>query len=101
MKARIFKPSKSAMQSGRGKTHSWILEFEPTAARHQDPLMGWSSSSDTRAQLRLKFPSQDEAIAYAERKGIAYQVEEAQERTIAPKSYSDNFAYKRKTPWSH
>jgi len=101
MKARIYKPAKSAMQSGRAKTHSWVLEFEPAAARRQDPLMGWSSSSDTQAQLRLKFASLDDAIAYAKRKGIPARVDETQERTVSPKSYADNFAYDRKTPWSH
>ena len=101
MKARIYKPAKSAMQSGRGKTYAWVLEFAPAAPRSREPLMGWTSSSDTRAQVRLSFPTRDEAVAYAERKGISYQIEAARERIIVPKSYSDNFAYGRKTPWSH
>ena len=99
--ARIYQPPKSAMQSGWAGTHDWVLEFEPAAPRRPDPLMGWIGSSDTQAQLRLRFPTRDEAIAYAETNGIAYHVELPQERRVKPKAYADNFRYGRIDNWTH
>ena len=78
MTARIYKPSKTAMQSGHAKTKDWVLDFEPEEPRQVEPLMGWTSSGDMRQQLRLRFASKEEAIAYCERHGIAYQVSESQ-----------------------
>ena len=102
MFARIFKPSKTAMQSGKGKSGQWVLEFEPSAARRTDPLMGWTSSEDTTAtQVRLTFETKDEAIAYAEKHEIAFRVSEEKKRTAKPKAYSDNFAFKRRQSWTH
>lgn len=101
MDVRIYQPSKTAMQSGRAKTHHWVLEFEQTVARTHDPLMGWTSSRDTRQQLRLTFPTKDEAVAYAKARGLMYQVQESKPHTIQPKLYADNFAYARKQPWTH
>jgi NADH dehydrogenase ubiquinone Fe-S protein 4 len=102
MTARIFKPSKTAMQSGQGNTKAWVLEFEPEEPRTVEPLMGWTSSVDTRQQVRLRFDDKQEAIAYCERHGIAYQVFDtkapAARRVI---SYSDNFAFKRRDAWTH
>lgn len=92
---RIFKPAKTAMQSGRGKTHQWVLEFEPGARRVADPLMGWAGSTDTSAQVRLRFPTLEEALSYAERKGLQAIVQEAHEPTLRPKSYADNFRPER------
>ena len=86
MTARIYKPARTAMQSGTAKTHSWLLEYEPEAPRVVEPLMGWTSSTDMKSQIRLRFPTREEAIAYCERKGIAYQVSEPKEparRSIA------------------
>ncbi len=83
------------MQSGRAKTHQWVLEFEPGTARFTDPLMGWTGSSDTRAQLRLNFDSREQAIAYAERKGLEYTVQQPQVRRIRPKNYAENFTSRR------
>jgi hypothetical protein len=100
--ARIYKPAKTAMQSGTAKTHSWVLDFEPEAPRTVEPLMGWTSSSDMRSQVKLRFETKEEAVAYCEREGIAYQVFDAGDaparRAI---SYSDNFAFKRKDAWTH
>ena len=79
MTARIFKPAKSAMQQGRSK-QDWTLEYEPEQPRSIEPLMGWTSSGDMKAQVKLKFDSKEEAIAYAERNGIAYRVEEPKPR---------------------
>ncbi|MCC7016533.1 MAG: ETC complex I subunit [Rhodospirillales bacterium] len=93
--ARIYRPSKTAMQSGRGNTRRWILEFEPAAPKTIDPLMGWTGSGDMAGQVRLRFASGKEAIAYAKRHGLAYQLIEPKERVVRPKSYADNFAFNR------
>ncbi len=90
-KARIFRPAKTAMQSGRGRTRTWVLEFEPEAAKAADPLMGWAGSTDTRGQVRLKFPSRDAAVAFAEKNGLSYTVQDPRKRRVRPKSYADNF----------
>ncbi len=99
--ARIYKPAKTAMQSGAAKTREWVLDYEPAEPREVEPLMGWTSSGDMRAQVRLQFETRDEAIAYCERNGIPYQVSEAHERTRRGLSYADNFATTRRTPWTH
>ena len=101
MPARIYRPSKGATQSGLGRTRAWLLEFEQDSAREIEPLMGWTSSSDTRQQVRLRFGTREEAIAYAEREGIAYQVEEPHDPARRPMSYSDNFKFNRTAPWTH
>ncbi len=101
MAARIYKPAKTAMQSGPARTKEWVLEYEPEAPREIDPLMGWTSSRDMKSQLRLAFETKEEAIAYAERNGIAYRLLEPQRRAQVRKSYSDNFRYGRKGAWTH
>ncbi|GAB3452472.1 ETC complex I subunit [Insolitispirillum peregrinum] len=92
---RIYRPAKTAMQSGRGNLKAWVLEFEPTDAKKNDPLMGWAGSRDTRNQLRLRFDSKDAAIAYAQRNGFVVRLHEPTERTVKPKNYADNFAFNR------
>jgi NADH dehydrogenase ubiquinone Fe-S protein 4 len=99
--ARIYKPSKTAMQSGLANTKEWVLDFEPEQPRMVDPLMGWTSSGDMEQQVRLRFASKDEAVAYCERNRIAYQVFEAKPSTRRTISYSDNFAFKRRDAWTH
>ncbi len=89
--ARIYRRSKTAMQSGRGKTRSWILEFAPATPRRPEPLMGWVSSADTLHQIELKFPTREDAIAYAEKKGLNYVVLPEHERRVVPRNYADNF----------
>lgn len=101
MSARIFSPAKTAMQSGKAKTGYWVLEFEPAQPRRIDPLMGYTSSGDMTSQIRLSFETREEAIAYAEKNGIEYRVQEPKEAKRRPISYSDNFRYDRKTPWTH
>jgi hypothetical protein len=101
MRVRIFQPAKTAMQSGRAGTRKWTLEFEPGARPELDPLMGWTTSQDTRGQIRLTFDTVEEAIAYAEKQGYAYTVQTAQARAMRPKSYSDNFRYDRIGRWTH
>ncbi len=89
------------MQSGRGRSQQWVLVFEQSARRDIDPLMGYTSSSDTRTQVRLSFDTLEEAEAFAQREGIAYSVQPAHERTVQRSSYPDNFRVDRKTPWTH
>ena len=101
MPARIFKPAKTAMQSGEARTKEWVLEFEPSTPRGVDPLMGWTSSNDTQTQVRLEFETKDEAVAYAIREGIAYALTEPKPRRPIRKSYADNFRFGRTGNWTH
>ena len=101
MFATIYRPSRNAMQSGQAKMRHWVLDFPQGAARHPDPLMGWTSSTDTKAQLKLKFDTKEEAIAYAERNGIAFRVVEPKPRAPVKKSYADNFKFGRIGKWTH
>ena len=89
-KAKIYIPNKSAMQSGRGKSIKWILEFE-TKDPTKNPLMGWESSSDTLSELKLEFSSKTSAINYAKKKRIDYELIEPKERKVIKKSYAENF----------
>ncbi|MCF3934549.1 ETC complex I subunit [Acuticoccus sp. M5D2P5] len=100
MRARIFKPSRTAMQSGKGRAR-WRIEFEDLGPLEVDPLMGWTSSADTKRQIRLDFPTREEAIAYAERHGYDYRVEEEKSSTEKRMAYSDNFRADRVAPWTH
>ena len=101
MPARIYKPARTAMQSGSARTKEWVLEFEPEGRREVDPLMGWVSSADTSGQVRLEFASKEEAIAYATRDGIAYTLQEPAPHRRENKTYSDNFKFGRIGMWSH
>lgn len=100
MTARIYRPAKTAMQSGAAKTR-WLLEHEPEAPRQVEPLMGWTSSADMKSQIKLWFDSAEEAIAYAERNGIAYRVERPADTNRKGMSYSDNFKFTRVGQWTH
>lgn len=103
MRARIYQPAKTAMQSGSAKTHQWVLEYAPASEREVDPLMGWTSSSDTQSQVRLKFETRAAAEAYATEKGIAYDLVEPKPRkpVIRARGYGENFATDRKGAWTH
>ncbi len=101
MLARIYKPAKTAMQSGRGNTKEWLLEYDAEAARRIEPVMGWTSSSDMRSQLRLRFESKEDAVQYCQRRKIPYKVVEPQERRLHKKAYADNFRYNRAQTWTH
>jgi hypothetical protein len=101
MSARIYSPARTAMQSGKAKTGYWLLEFDPEKPRKIDPLMGYTTSGDMKSQIRLKFATREEAVTYAERNGIAYRVELPNEPKRRQISYSDNFRYDRKIPWTH
>jgi len=101
MLARIYQPSRNAMQSGKARTRKWVLEYEPETPRQIEPLMGWTASSDMRSQVVLEFDVLEEALSYAEKNGIPYQVFEPQKPTAKAKAYSDNFRFGRKIPWTH
>ena len=101
MRARIYRPAKNAMQSGKARTKQWLLEYEPESRRTPDPLMGWTSSNDMRQQILLEFDTSEEAVAYADKNGIPYQLFEPHVPTQKSKSYSENFRFDRKVPWSH
>lgn len=92
-KARIYQPARTAMQQGRAKTKSWVLEWEPSEARRAEPLMGWIGSGDTRRQIQLSFDTKEQAVEYAEGRDIAYMVREPKSRTIKTKSYAENFRW--------
>ena len=99
--ARIYRPAKTAMQSGAARTKAWVLDFEPEEPRIVEPLMGWTSSGDTKSQVRLRFETKEEAVAYCERHGIPYQVSEPRETARRSMAYADNFAFARKEGWTH
>ena len=94
MKARIYKPAKNAMQSGRANTACWVLEYELETPRRPDQLMGWTSADDTLNQVRMKFESREAAVAFAETNNMEFTVAEDHARKIKPRSYLDNFKYR-------
>ena len=101
MRARIYQPPKNAMQSGRAGSDEWMLDFEPAERRVADPLMGWSGSADTQAQVRLRFLTKEEAVAYAQKNGITYDLELPIVRKVRQKAYADNFKAGRAENWTH
>ncbi|OYX47545.1 MAG: ETC complex I subunit [Alphaproteobacteria bacterium 32-64-14] len=101
MLAKIYRPARNAMQSGTAKSQDWLLEFDSASARTVDPLMGWIGNADTNTQVRMTFETREEAIDYARRQGIPFQVTEPREAKRVIKSYAENFAAVRKRPWTH
>ena len=103
MRARIFQPARTAMSSGQAKTKGWVLEFVNDTGRDVDPLMGWTSSSDTQAQVTLSFDSKEAALDYAKAKGLDPVVSEPKKRkpVIRPGGYGENFATNRRSVWTH
>jgi len=91
---RIYRPAKTAMQSGRSNTLKCVLVFEPSDGLSTDALMGWSGSHDTAGQLKMKFATKEDAVAYAKRRGLTYRVMTPKERTVKSRAYADNFAYR-------
>jgi hypothetical protein len=100
MRARIYRVPKTAMQSGTAGTEHWALQWEPSREIN-DPLMGWWGSGDTRGQVRLRFDTREEAIAFAERNAIPYDVELPPVQRRKPKAYADNFRFCRVENWTH
>ncbi|WP_455474890.1 ETC complex I subunit [Bartonella sp. B30(2025)] len=101
MVARIYNPAKTAMQSGRWGTVFWFLQYEPTQAKMLEPLMGYTATSDINNQVRIRFNSKEEAIAFARKNAIPYRVEKAHKPIRRIVSYSDNFRSDRLQPWTH
>ena len=91
MKAKIYKPAKTAMQSGRAKYNKWVLKFSDKKNQLKDTMMGWNGGSSTISQIELKFSSKEEAVNYAKKNNIDYEVLETSERRVINKSYADNF----------
>ena len=101
MLVRISQPARNAMQSGKGNTKQWVLQFADPVKRTADPLMGWTATSTTHQQVTLRFDTKEEAIAYAQREGYAYVVEEPKPRRLQSRAYADNFKYDRVGRWTH
>ena len=101
MTARIYKPARTAMQSGQANTKEWLLDYEPEQPPVVEPLMGWTSATDMKQEVHLSFDTKEEAIAFCERHGIPYQVFETKLPVRQRISYSDNFAYLRREAWTH
>lgn len=98
---RIYQPAKTAMQSGRRNTNKWILEFEPGSRKETDTLMGWVGSRDMQGQVRMRFDTREDAIAFAKKNGLSFTTADPKKRRIKPKSYADNFSFDRKMLWTH
>ena len=101
MAARIYQPAKTAMQQGMAGTRDWVLEYEPEQPKLIEPLMGWTSSTETKPQVRMSFATKEEAVAFATRQGIAFRLEEPQKTGLRPKSYAENFKFGRLDRWTH
>ena len=103
MVARIFKPSKSVMQSGTAQSKKWVLELEHDMSKSVEPLMGWTGSNDTNSQVQLRFQTKDAAIVYAKKNGIPYTLLNHNPRNhiIRENGYGENFSFEKKTPWTH
>jgi hypothetical protein len=99
--ARIYKPAQNAMQQGKAASRDWVLEYISDVPRVIEPLMGWTSSADTRPQVRVSFATKEEAIAFATRNGIVFRLEEPQPTKLRPKSYAENFKFGRPDLWTH
>lgn len=93
MDAKIYKPSKNAMQSGRAGLKGWVLEYDVEAHKTPDPLMGWTQSDTTMEQVHLSFPSMEAAVDYAKKEGLSYRVLHERIRRVKPRNYGDNFKY--------
>ena len=100
MTARIYKPGRNAMQSGQAGTRYWVLDYEPEE-RDIEPLMGWTASADMKQQVRLRFDTKEEAIAFAEREGITYRLIEPKLPERRHIAYADNFKWSRVDQWTH
>ena len=91
MKAKIYKPAKTAMQSGRSKYNKWILKISDSKNQTKDTMMGWNGGSNTTSQIQLQFKTKEDAINYAKSNNLDYEVLETSERKVISKSYADNF----------
>ena len=101
MYAKIYKAEPSAMTSGRANAGVWMLDFQSTQPRVIDALTGNTRNVDTRAQLEMKFESKEDAVSYAKANNIPHRVIDRPKSKRISRSYSENFDYDRKLPWTH
>ena len=101
MTIKIYKPSKSSMQSGQGNTKKWLAEYISDTEQTKDTLMGWNSSLDTKSQIKVFFNTKQQAIEWAQKNNYQYFVEDPKKRKIKPKNYASNFDINRKETWTH
>ena len=101
MAARIYQARQDRDAAGHGGTRDWVLEYEPEQPKLIEPLMGWTSSTETKPQVRMSFATKEEAVAFATRQGIAFRLEEPQKTALRPKSYAENFKFGRLDRWTH
>lgn len=101
MIARIYSPAKTSMQSGKANTGFWILQYEPVQAKMLEPLMGYVSTTDMESQVKIRFQTKEEAIAFAVKNSIPYRVEKSHTKFRRAISYSDNFRSDRQLSWTH
>ena len=102
MRARIFQRPQTATQSGLAGVGNWVFEFQPTDREVNDPLMGWWGSRNTEGQVRLRFDTKEEAVAFADANGVSYDLElPPPTKPPKPKAYADNFRYNRVENWTH
>ena len=101
MTLKIYKPAKTAMQSGMRKTKKWLAEYISDTDSVKDSLMGWNSSLDTQSQIKVFFETKEQAITWAKKNNYQFYVEEPKIKRIKPKSYASNFDINRKEPWTH
>ena len=101
MTIRIYKPSKSSMQSGLGETKQWLAEYVNEKDKIKDNLMGWNSSLDTKEQIKMFFDTKEQAIEWSKKNNEQFIVIEPKERKIKPKNYASNFDMNRKESWTH
>ena len=90
LRAKIYQPVKTAMQSGKARTKFWVLEFTKSNS-NKDFVMGWTSSSNTEEQIKLKFETQEQAIAYANENNILFDLTTHKKNRLIIKAYADNF----------
>ena len=101
MTIKIYKPSKSSMQSGLGKNKQWLAEYISEKDKIKDDLMGWNSSLDTKEQIKMFFQTKEQAIEWSKKNNEQFVVIEPKKRKIKPKNYASNFDINRKEPWTH
>tara|TARA_Y100000590_G_scaffold173628_1_gene198572 strand:+ start:1105 stop:1410 length:306 start_codon:yes stop_codon:yes gene_type:complete len=101
MTIKIYIPSKTSMQSGRGKSKKWLAEYISDEEQVKDTLMGWNSSLDTKSQIKVFFDTKEQAVAWAKKSNFQYFIEEPKKRNIKPKNYASNFDINKKEPWTH
>ena len=101
MTIKIYKQTKTSMQSGLGKTKLWLAEYISDSDNVKESLMGWNSSLDSKTQIRVFFETKEQAINWAKKNNYQYFVYEPQLRKLKPKNYASNFDMSRKEPWTH